>query len=115
MPSSFQRGDKRKLAGLTFRVLKQAAASGPLGDEEDVVDPRLLKRFGAIKERALERGALEADDLAARLKAAAKAVAVAKNQVRTAKRADKPAAKQALKEAEIHLRTVQSAYNVHGR
>ncbi|MFF1702594.1 DUF6257 family protein [Streptomyces sp. NPDC058252] len=86
MPASYTAAEKRRLAWLAAKALKQSMAGDP---NVDTIDDRVKREFDRIQKRGEERGAAEVAALQRRLQEARNAAASAKATMRTSKGPDR--------------------------
>ncbi|MCX4549250.1 DUF6257 family protein [Streptomyces sp. NBC_01500] len=92
-----------QVAGYVARMCKRGLAG------DGVYQGDLERKIDRITDGAAKRHARESAVMAVHLETARQAVAVAKTELRTADRTDRPAAKAALKSAETALRRTERA------
>lgn len=104
MPSSYTGAEKRRIAWLGLKALKQSTA----GDRNvDTIDPKLKREMDRIEERAADRGQREVQALQQRLNAARNAAAAAKVTMRTSSGKDRATARTEMHEHEAAARRVE--------
>jgi hypothetical protein len=104
MPSSYTRGEKRRIAWLTLKAAKQSMA----GDRHvDTIDDRLKAEMDSIEKRAAERGEAEVKALRERLTKARSDAAHAKATMRASKGPDRAAARRQMNEYEGAARRLE--------
>jgi guanylate kinase len=104
MPSSYTGAEKRRIAWLGLKALKQSTA----GDRHvDTIDSKLKAEMDRIEQRAEDRGQREVQALQQRLSAARNAAASAKATMRTSSGKDRATARTEMQQHEQAARRIE--------
>ncbi|MGW2223822.1 hypothetical protein [Streptomyces formicae] len=109
MPASYTGPERRRIARLSARTIRQAVASDGPNGTTDIVDPAIGAELDHIRRRGEERYEREAQAAFGLLDRAENAVAQAKANLRAADSKSKPAARKALADAKAAQRKADRA------
>lgn len=109
MPASYTSAERRRIAALSARTIKQAVASDGPNGTTDIVDPAIGHELDRIRERGEDRYEREAQYAFRQLDQAETAVIQAKYALKAAAPKDRSAARRALNDAKAAQRKADRA------